>query len=126
METSDMPTTLMPPLHVAAAEGDLAAVKALIAAGAAINEQNGFGRTAAHYAVYSTREVLLELLACGADISVKDSDGRSVTDELYDRYSFLAKVRVLEILQEARELASERLAQRIASAFSDETPVHDC
>lgn len=122
METSDMPSNTMPPLHIAAAEGDLDAIKALIAAGAAINEQDEQGRTAAHYAIYSSREVLLELLASGANIELKDNDGRSVITELYGRYSFLAKVKVPAILQEARELASERLAQRIASAFRNQDP----
>ena len=39
-------------------EGDLDAVKALIGASAAINEQDELGRTAAHYAIYSSRDVL--------------------------------------------------------------------
>ena len=117
-----MPAKTLPRLHDAAAEGDLDAVKALIGAGAAINEQDELGRTAAHYAIYSSRDVLLELLACGANIGLMDNDGRSVITELYGRYSFLAKARVPAILQEARELASERLAQRIASAFRDQDP----
>lgn len=122
MDTSDMPANTLPRLHDAAAEGDLDAVKALIGAGAAINEQDELGRTAAHYAIYSSRDVLLELLACGANIGLMDNDGRSVITELYGRYSFLAKARVPAILHEARELASERLAQRIASAFRDQDP----
>ena len=67
-----MPANTLPRLHDAAAEGDLDAVKALIGAGAAINEQDELGRTAAHYAIYSSRDVLLELLASGANIGLKD------------------------------------------------------
>ena len=64
----------------------------------------------------------LELLACGANARLNDSDGRSVITELYDRYSFLAKVKYTAILQRSRELAGERLAQRIASAFQKSRP----
>ncbi|WP_137890348.1 ankyrin repeat domain-containing protein [Ramlibacter sp. 2FC] len=108
----------LPPLHLAAAEGDLEAVKTLIAAGAEIDLQDHLGRTALYHAVCGSRALVIQLLAAGANGKIKDHDGRTTTGEM--RGAFF-KDELDSILLEPRELASQRLAQRVASALDGAT-----
>lgn len=60
-------------LHLAAAEGDLAQVGALLAAGADVSAFDDLGCTPLHHAIEQGHvEIALALLAAGADINAHD------------------------------------------------------
>jgi ankyrin repeat protein len=62
-------------LHAAAWGGDVAAVRSLIAAGAALNARDGRGRTPLHVAAHARqREVIRELARAGAEVGALDAD----------------------------------------------------
>lgn len=71
------------PLHIAASNGDFAAIKKLIEAGSDVNAQDSFGRTALIRAAQSGDEgqlCSLVLILHGADASIRDSNSKSAQD----------------------------------------------
>jgi|JI10StandDraft_1071094.scaffolds.fasta_scaffold203303_2 ankyrin repeat protein len=61
-------------LHIAAADGDLAQVGALLAAGADVRAFDDLGCTPLHHAIEQGHfEIALTLLAAGADINAHDA-----------------------------------------------------
>jgi len=67
------------PLHYAAMNEDSGPLKALLAAGAAVNVRDGEGRTPLHMAAFSTRTANGKLLLqAGADPALKTDAGRDV------------------------------------------------
>ncbi len=79
------------PLHYAAMNQDSGPLKALLAAGAAVNARDGEGRTALHMAAFSTRTANARLLLeAGADPTLKTDAGR-------DALSMARKVRADEL-----------------------------
>jgi ankyrin repeat protein len=67
-------TMNQPPLHVAAASGDAAAVRKLLAAGAAVDGRDGSGATALLAATHANRvEAAKVLIDAGADVNAKDN-----------------------------------------------------
>jgi ankyrin repeat protein len=66
------------PLHLAATNSDVSAVKALLAAGADVNAKDMDGNTPLHMAAYTNRiEATKVLLEAGADVSIVSSGGRT-------------------------------------------------
>jgi len=66
------------PLHLAATNADVTAVKALLAAGADVNAKDMDGNTPLHMAAYTNRiEVAKVLLEAGADVNAESSGGRT-------------------------------------------------
>ncbi|MFO1327433.1 MAG: ankyrin repeat domain-containing protein [Rubrivivax sp.] len=62
-------------LHAAAQAGDLAALRALLAQGAAVDARDGHGRTPLHVATFARqREALRLLAAAGADLGALEAD----------------------------------------------------
>jgi ankyrin repeat protein len=67
-----------PPIIAATAEGDLAAVNALIASGADVNVKDEEGMTALlHAAIYGYYDVLVALVDAGANLEVVCRNGYS-------------------------------------------------
>ena len=67
------------PLHYAAMNEDSGPLKALLAAGAAVNARDGEGRTPLHMAAFATRTANAKLLLeAGADPALKTDAGRDV------------------------------------------------
>ena len=67
------------PLHYAAMNADSGPLKALLAAGAAVNARDGEGRTPLHMAAFATRTANGKLLLqAGADPGLKTDAGRDV------------------------------------------------
>lgn len=66
------------PLHLAATNSDISALKALLAAGADVNTKDEEGNTPLHMAAYTNRfENSKYLLEAGADITATNSGGRT-------------------------------------------------
>lgn len=60
-------------LHLAAHEGDVAAIRALAAVGASLDARDGNGRTPAHVAAHASHDAALRALAeAGADLTLLD------------------------------------------------------
>ena len=73
---SEAPPVAESPLAKAAIRGDLAAIKAMLEAGAEINTRDALGRTPLHMAAFYGRPKTTELLiASGADINARDRIG---------------------------------------------------
>ena len=67
----------------AAHDGNLAAVQGLLAAGANVNADDAFGRSALHEAAFWGHErILAHLLRAGADVEARDAAGRTPLDEV--------------------------------------------
>ncbi len=65
------------PLHLAATNPDISALKVLIAAGADVNARDNDGATPLHMAAYTLRAAHAQLLLeAGADTTVKTNAGR--------------------------------------------------
>lgn len=68
------------PLHLAATNPDLSALKALVAAGADPNARDNEGLTPLHMAAYTQKATHAQLLLeAGADPSIKSNAGRDAT-----------------------------------------------
>jgi ankyrin repeat protein len=66
------------PLHLAATNPDVTAVKALLAAGADVNAKDMDGNTPLHMAAYTNKiEAAKVLLEAGADVNAESSGGRT-------------------------------------------------
>jgi ankyrin repeat protein len=66
------------PLHVAAGKGDIAAVQALLEAGADVNQQDALGATPILYAAANGKlDIVKFLLHNGADVNAQKKDGMS-------------------------------------------------
>lgn len=66
------------PLHLAATNPDVTAVKALLAAGADVNAKDMDGNTPLHMAAYTNRiEAAKVLLEAGADVTAESSGNRT-------------------------------------------------
>ena len=66
------------PLHLAATNPDVSALKALLAAGANVNAKDDDGNTPLHMAAYTNRiEAAKILLEAGADVNVVSTGGRT-------------------------------------------------
>ena len=74
-------TAFADPIHVAAAAGDLAAIRAELDKGVDVNAKDNGGRTPLHYAAkYATKQVVELLIPNGADVNAKDEDGKTPLD----------------------------------------------
>lgn len=100
---------MTPRLHTAAGKGDHEGVAALLAAGADVDEQDQYGYTALHYADPESPETVVELLTAGARTDIEDCFGGTPMDSLREKFS---DYQIEALLRLARELASQRLAQR--------------
>jgi len=69
------------PLQYAAEKGDLRAARALLAAGARVNDAGGSGRTPLHYALSGHLDMMRLLIEKGADVNVRDAEGASPLDD---------------------------------------------
>ena len=68
--------TFAGPIHLAARNGDIEAVKQHLADGADVNAKDKYGRTPlTHAAQFGRKEVAELLIANGADVNVKRNDG---------------------------------------------------
>ena len=68
----------IPPIYLAAKQGNLAAVRSLIAKGNDVNAVNASGRSALMSAVFfSNRGIVKELLTEGANVNSADASGRT-------------------------------------------------
>jgi ankyrin repeat protein len=62
-------------LHAAAHQGDLAALRRLLAAGADVNAREAYGRTAVHVATFARQREALQVLAqAGANLGLLEAD----------------------------------------------------
>ena len=72
---------VLTPLHRAAMNGQVEAVRALLKAGADVNAQDKYEVTPLHFAAYSGHDKAVHvLLEAGANVNAKDSDGCSPSD----------------------------------------------
>jgi ankyrin repeat protein len=97
-------------LHLAAHQGDLAAIRSLITERADLNARDGNGRTPAHVAAFASNDAALEALAAaGADMNALD-------DQIYD---------VLTIAAVANDQDMVELALRLGNRPDLVTSVYD-
>ena len=90
-----------PPLHRAAHDGDVGAVRRLIAEGAEVNARDRRRRTAAHIAAFASQEAALAALAgAGADLNLLD-------DESYDPVTIAAVANDPDFVALAIELGND-------------------
>ncbi len=69
------------PIHIAAAEGHEAVVRALLAGGVAVNARDGAGQTPLHSASSRGRVgVVVALVEAGAVLAIQDAEGRTAYD----------------------------------------------
>ncbi len=82
-------------LHLAAAEGNIAAVKLLLKLGCNPNSQNNFGSPPIDVAAWKGHsEIVGILLMYGADIAICDSTGSTVIDNL----NYLGKTEMVSLI----------------------------
>jgi ankyrin repeat protein len=97
-------------LHLAAHQGDLAAIRSLIAARADLNARDGNGRTPAHVAAFASNDAALEALAAAS------ADMNALDDQVYD---------VLTIAAVANDPDMVALALRLGNRPDLVTSVYD-
>lgn len=97
-------------LHLAAHQGDLAAIRNLIAARANLDARDGNGRTPVHVAAFASNEATLEALAVGG------ADMNALDDQAYD---------VVTIAAVANDPDMVALALRLGNRSDLVTSVYD-
>ena len=77
----DTAVPAIPPLHAAAAKGDLATVRTLLVQGIDINARDSWGRTALMMAVLGRHQnLVVALMDAGAETSLRDHAGLTAAD----------------------------------------------
>ena len=102
------------PLHLAAFSSCGECINMLLAAGARVNELDGDGRTALHWAVYSGHHgesVAEQLILAGININVIDGDGMTALHRARDmnKHGF---IKVLETAQKTSSVPQEGIDAR--------------
>ncbi|MEL6986457.1 MAG: ankyrin repeat domain-containing protein [Bacteroidota bacterium] len=73
--------TSIPPLHMAAEEGKMAIVNALLSKNVNLNKKDPYGRTALMYAASEGKtSIVKKLVEAGAEVSIADSYGNNASD----------------------------------------------
>lgn len=112
----------------AASRGDLEAVQSHLSEGASPNEQDIFGHTALSYAVSGRHaDVLLLLLNSGADVYLKNRNGKTVLDvaksKSFTDISYLLKLSCL--LFATRDGDIKRVKQLLADGADADGAIND-
>jgi ankyrin repeat protein len=118
------------PLHYAAANGSVEALRTLLTAGAQVNAQNDFGATPLMWAITEPQKVRL-LVAAGADVNAKSkmgrpalylaaaNDGSSTTVRLLLDHRAKVEAQTLVAAASANDLASIRLLIEKGAAVNE-------
>ena len=111
-------------LHEAAESGDIAKVKKLLEAGAAVEARAEHGRTALHYAAGKGHFVIVKLLLeAGADVEARDKDGRTALHVAAE--VGLADV-VTALLAHGADVAAREKDGRTPAVLPRATPLFAC
>ncbi|XP_076813277.1 uncharacterized protein LOC143459859 [Clavelina lepadiformis] len=117
------------PLHVATRVGFTACVDYLLECGAKINEPDSEGDTAIHDAVRLGRhKVVRTLILHGADMFLKNKDGKTPTDLIQSWYNNVKDaVKQAELERKRKELNAQKLADemRESSRFGEKLAVNE-
>ncbi len=115
-------------VHIAALQGDIAAIRQHIAAGADLNEKDAWGSTPLIIAAaFGKTEVAIALIEAGADLNVTNSDGATALHTA----AFLCRTEIVEALLEAgankylRDNFGNTARESVADPFDDVTFIYD-